>query len=318
MRATVLVNSKAGTASSEKISQQTVEEAFRAAGVDATVEMVEGRDMAERARAALRDGADAVVAGGGDGTVSCVAGVVVGTKTPMGVLPLGTLNHFAKDLGIPADLQEAARVIAAGNVRALDIGEVNGETFINTSSLGFYPPVVQERDRQRKRLGRNKWLAALSALVKVLPKVHSLRLSVEVEGKNLLRTTRFVFIGNNEYKMSLFTFGERKRFDSGVLYLYIVKRPSRLLLLRLALLALVRDATTSEDFESFCVPAFTIEERRKRGKKLQVFLDGEVRQLDEPLRYRVRPRELLVLAPEPASDDSSKPPVPASPTMQTP
>ena len=309
MRATVLVNSKAGTASSEKISQQTVEEAFRAAGVEAKVEMVEGGDTEERARAALRDGADAVVAGGGDGTVSCVAGVLAGTKTPLGVLPLGTLNHFAKDLGIPADLQEAANVIAAANVRALDIGEVNGETFINTSSLGFYPPVVQERDRQRKHLGRNKWLAAASALVKVLPRVHALRLSVEVDGKTLQRTTRFVFVGNNEYKMSLFTLGERKRFDSGVLYLYIVKRPSRLLLLRLALLALVKDATRAEDFESFCVPAFTIEERRKRRRKIPVFLDGEVRRLDEPLRYKVRARDLLVLAPEPASDDSAKPPV---------
>jgi diacylglycerol kinase family enzyme len=299
MRVRALVNSTAGTASSEKISQQTVEEAFRAAGVDAEVEMVEGGETEKRARAALRDGVDAIVAGGGDGTVSCVAGVVAGTKTPMGVLPLGTLNHFAKDLGIPADLQEAARVIAAGNVRALDIGEVNGETFINTSSLGFYPPVVQERDRQRKRLGRNKWAAAASALVKVLPKVHALRLSIEVEGKTLLRTTRFVFVGNNEYKMSLFTLGERSRFDSGELYLYIVKRPSRLLLLRLALLALIKDPTSSEDFESFCVPAFTIEERRKRGKKLQVFLDGEVRQLDAPLCYKVRAGDLRVLAPEP-------------------
>jgi diacylglycerol kinase family enzyme len=303
MRAIVLVNSKAGTASSESISQQTVEEAFRAAGIDAKVEMVEGPDTEKRARAALKDGVDVLVAGGGDGTVSCVAGVVAGTKTPMGVLPLGTLNHFAKDLGIPTDLEAAARAIAEGHVRALDIAEVNGETFINTSSLGFYPPVVQERDRQRKRLGRNKWVAAVSALVKVLPKVHALRLSVEVEGKTLLRTTRFIFVGNNEYKMSLFARGERKELASGNLYLYVVRRPSRLLLLRLALLAVVWNATTSEDFESFSVPKFTIEERHKRGRKLQVFLDGEVRPLDPPLCYKVRPRELLVMAPEPAADE---------------
>jgi diacylglycerol kinase family enzyme len=302
MRATVLVNSSAGTAGTGKITQQAVEEAFRAAGVDATVEMIEGGEMAERARAALRQGTGAVVAGGGDGTVSCVAGVLAGTKTPLGVLPLGTLNHFAKDLGIPADLAEAARIIAAGHVRALDLGEVNGETFINNSSLGFYPPVVQERDRQRKHLGRSKWLAAASALLKVIPKVHALRLAFEVGGKTLLRTTRFVFVGNNEYKMNVFTNGERHLFDSGNLYLYIVKRPSRLLLLRLAFLALVKDATTSEDFESFCVPAFTIEERHKRGRKIPVFLDGEVRQLDPPLCYKVRARDLHVLSPEPQAE----------------
>ena len=299
MRIIVLMNQAAGTASKEEISAATIEAAFRAAGVDATVEQVEGKAMATRARAVLDDGFDAIVAGGGDGTVSCVAGVVAGTKTPLGVLPLGTLNHFAKDIGIPADLEGAVRAIAAANVRALDLGEVNGETFINTSSLGFYPPVVQERDRQRKHLGRGKWLAALSALVKVLPRVHALRLTIKVDGQTLHRTTRLVFAGNNEYRMSLFTQGERKGLDSGLLYLYLVKRPSRLLLLRLALRALFSDAGTTDDFESFSVPSFTIENRRKSQRKVLVFLDGEVKSLAPPLLYRARARDLLVLAPEP-------------------
>ncbi|HEX3525726.1 MAG TPA: diacylglycerol kinase family protein [Thermoanaerobaculia bacterium] len=299
MRIIVLMNQAAGTASKEEISAATVEAAFRAAGVDATVEQVDGKAMAARARAVLDDGFDAIVAAGGDGTVSCVAGVVAGTQMPLGVLPLGTLNHFAKDIGIPADLEAAAQTIAAGHVRALDLGEVNGETFINTSSLGFYPPMVQERDRQRKRLGRGKWTAALSALFKVLPKVHALRLAITVDGQTLHRTTRLVFVGNNEYKMSVFTQGERKGLDSGFLYLYMVKRPSRLLLVRLALRALVSDAGNTKDFESFCVPCFTIEYRKKSERKILVFLDGEVRSLAPPLRYRVRAKDLRVLAPEP-------------------
>jgi diacylglycerol kinase family enzyme len=305
MRIIVLMNQAAGTASKEEISVATVEAAFRAAGVDATVEQVEGKAMAARARAVLDDGFDAIVAGGGDGTVSCVAGVVAGTKTPLGVLPLGTLNHFAKDIGIPADLDGAVRAIAAANVRALDLGEVNGETFINTSSLGFYPPVVQERDRQRKHLGRGKWLAALSALIKVLPRVHALHLTIKVDGQTLHRTTRLVFAGNNEYRMSLFTQGERKGLDSGLLYLYLVKRPSRLLLLKLALRALFSDAGSTDDFESFSVPSFTIENRKQSQRKVLVFLDGEVKSLAPPLRYRARARDLLVLAPEPPQPPDS-------------
>jgi diacylglycerol kinase family enzyme len=159
------------------------------------------------------------------------------------------------------------------------------------------PRLLSAAGRQRHHLGRGKWLAAASALLTVLPRVHALRLSIGVDGQTLLRTTRLVFVGNNEYKMHLFTQGERKTFDSGDLYLYIVKRPSRLLLLRLALLALVKDAATAESFESFRVPAFTIGERRKRRRQILVFLDGEVVRLDPPLRYRVRPRDLLVLAP---------------------
>ena len=215
MRATILVNSSAGAVSSGTITSAGIAEAFRAAGVDATVESVAGGAMAEQARAALQSGVDAVVAGGGDGSIRCVAAVLAGTRTPLGVLPLGTLNHFARDLGIPTDLEGAARAIAAGRVRALDIGEVNGQIFVNTSCLGFYPPVVRERDRQRAHLGRGKWLAAVSALLTVLPRAHALRLSIGVDGQTLRRTTRFVFVGNNEYRMHLFTQGERKIFDSG-------------------------------------------------------------------------------------------------------
>lgn len=297
VRFAVLVNQAAGTASAGKITQESVEAAFRDAGADAVVEKIPGEEMAERARAAVRAGFDAVVAGGGDGTVRCVAGVLAGTGTALGVLPLGTLNHFARDLKIPEDLPGAAQALAAGNVRALDLGEVNGEVFVNTSVLGFYPPVVQERDRQREHQGRHKWVAAAFALAKVLPRTPALRLSFQVEGQEVKRRTRFVLVGNNEYSMSFFTPGERNLFDSGNLYLYIANCPDRLGLLRLALLALVRDATRSDRFDAWSTPEFTIDVRRKRKKPLPVFLDGEVVLLAPPLRYRVRPRELRVLVP---------------------
>jgi diacylglycerol kinase family enzyme len=299
VRAAVLVNDSAGLASSGEVTEELVREALRAAGVDAAVEIVAGERLEARARAALSAGADAVVAGGGDGTISTVADVLAGSDTPLGVLPLGTLNHFARHLGIPVDLEAAARTIGAGHVRVLDVGEVNGHVFVNNSLLGFYPPVVQERDRQRRRQGRGKWVAAVSALVKVLPRVPALDLALEVEGRRLHRTTRFVFIGNSEYEMSLFAPGERHGLDSGELYLYIVRHESRLTLARLALLALVRDATRSDAFESWCVPTFTIEERDRPSRKIPVFLDGEVFRLQPPLVYRSRPRELRVLAPAP-------------------
>jgi diacylglycerol kinase family enzyme len=309
MRIAVLVNRSAGAVGSGKITLEGVEAAFREAGAEATVEMIAGEDMAERAEAAVRAGFDAVVAGGGDGSVRCVAGVIVGTETALGVLPLGTLNHFARDLGIPEGLPEAARALAGGTIRALDLGEVNGEVFVNTSSLGFYPPIVQERDRQRKHQKRNKWVAAAVAMIKVLPKVPALDLSLAVDGKTLTRSTRFVFVGNNEYVMNFFTQGERHLFDSGELYLYIANCPERLCLMGLALLALVKDATRSDRFDSWSLPEFSIDVHRKRRKrrKIPVFLDGEVLLLDPPLHYRVRPRELRVLAPPPSPDAKPAP-----------
>src|SRR6185503_16647759 len=106
---------------------------------------------------AFASDADAVVIGGGDGTVSAAADRAVRHGKPIGVLPLGTLNHFARDLGMPPDLRDAVRAIATGVVREVDVGEVNGRVFVNNSSIGVYPTVVRDRDEQRLRFGRGKW-----------------------------------------------------------------------------------------------------------------------------------------------------------------
>src|SRR5205085_3689399 len=101
--------------------------------------------------------------GGGDGTQSAIASRLAGTQLVHGVLPLGTLNHFAKDLGIPLQLDEAVRTLAEGRVLEVDVGEVNGRVFINNSSLGLYPEIVRERELQQMRLGKSKWRALASA-----------------------------------------------------------------------------------------------------------------------------------------------------------
>ena len=293
MRAAVLLNPGAGAVASGDLTPEAITAAFAGVGVEAKVELPPAGQMAERARAAART-FDAVVAAGGDGTVRCVAAALAGSGTPLGVLPLGTLNHFAKDLGIPTDLDGAARVVGAGVVRPLDLGEVNGEMFVNNAVLGFYPLVVEARDRERKRTGRGKWLAAAWALAKVLPRVPALRFRVTVEGERVSRKTRLVFIGNNEYEMNVFTAGARNRLDSGDLYLYVADCPDLPSLLGLALYALVRDARRSPRFESWTAPELTVECSRRR---LHVVLDGEVFHLAPPLVFRNRSRVLRVIVP---------------------
>jgi len=213
---------------------------------------------------------------------------------PLGVLPLGTLNHFARDLQIPTDLAGAVGVVTSGVVRALDLGEVNGEIFINNSVLGFYPPVVRVRDWERRKFHRNKWLATLSAAFKVIPRMPALDVTVEVQGLSVHRTSHFLFVGNNEYEMNAFSYGARNRFDSGSLYLYIAKSPTRLRLLALTLLSLVRDLGKTEGFDSWVLPEFTID---TPSKGISVYLDGEVTTMQPPLRYRTCPRNLRVILP---------------------
>lgn len=267
---------------------------FQEAGGEAEVHFVPGDRIVETAQAALASGVDAVVAGGGDGTIRSVAGVLAGGEVPLGVLPVGTLNHFARDLGIPVELPEAVRLLTNGATRALDVGEVNGEIFVNNSMLGFYPPVVEVRDKERREKERNKWLATISALAKVLPRHPLLHIRVTADGLTVDHQTRFLFVGNNEYEMSAFTYGARRRFDSGDLYLYIAKSRTRLGLIGLGLLGLFRDLAWTDRFDRFCLPEFTIETRKKA---VPVYLDGEVTLLRPPLRYRNRPHALRVIVP---------------------
>src|SRR6202043_1680424 len=132
-----------------------IAELFRAAGSQALViELRRGQDPAEAARAASAR-TSIVVAAGGDGTVSGVAAGLVGTPATLGVLPVGTLNHFAKDLGIPLSLEKAVATIAAPRVGAIDVGRVNERVFLNNSSIGIYPNIIEAREELR-RLGHRK------------------------------------------------------------------------------------------------------------------------------------------------------------------
>ena len=294
MRIAVIVNRGAGTVVSEGLDEEAVREIFREAGAEADVRLLAGEEIEGAVREAVEKGAEVVVAGGGDGTIRSVASVLLGGSVPLAVLPVGTLNHFARDLGVPTDLAAAARVAVTGQPRALDVGEVNGEVFVNNSVLGFYPPVVRVRDWQREKLERGKWWATLTAAFRVLPKLPSLHVRLKADGVETDHRTRFVFVGNNEYEFNAFTYGARSRFDSGSLYLYVDKSQSRLGLLGVALLGLVRDVKRTDRFDRWQLPEFTIE---TRTRAVPVYLDGEVIVMNPPLRYRTRPLALRVLLP---------------------
>ena len=196
-------------------------------GVTAEIRFVEGESLHGAAKRALtqakRGEIDAVVVGGGDGSIRTVAGVLAETSVPLGVLPLGTLNHFAKDLGIPLPLKEAAATIAAGTIRIVDLADVNGETFINNSSIGIYPYMVIDRERRRARHKLAKWMAMVPAFFRMLRHFPRRRLRILAKGFARPYRTPCLFVGNNEYGMELFTFGKRDRLDAGKLWFYVVK-----------------------------------------------------------------------------------------------
>ena len=297
-QAVVILNASAGTGCNAEFANKLADQ-FQAWRLNVRVSIsASAAELIETARRALSEGITTVVAGGGDGTLSAVASVLAGTDNALGVLPLGTLNHFAKDLNIPLELDNAIRTIAEGHCTRVDTGEINGRLFLNNSSLGLYPDTVRERDRQRKRLGRGKWLAFFWAAVTALRRYPFMDLTITVEEKEYRRRTPFIFIGNNDYSMEGLTIGERKRLDAAQLSLYVVQRTGRLGLLVLAFHALFGRLRQAKDFDVLSAKKILI---NTRHKLIRVATDGEVSLMRTPLHYRICPASLKVIVPRETS-----------------
>ena len=161
MKLPVLINPGGGSAGDDAIP--LVKAALAAAGIEAAIEEVDGPDLDVRATELANRGAKTIAAAGGDGTLSAVGGALAGTQTALAILPLGTLNHLARDVGISFELEEAARVIAAGHRQRIDVAELKGRVFVNKSAIGLYPLMVADREGQQDRLGRSKKFAPLSS-----------------------------------------------------------------------------------------------------------------------------------------------------------
>jgi diacylglycerol kinase family enzyme len=297
MKASVVLNAAAGSVDSEERAQEAarVLAAFRTAGADAVVCAVEPAGLAAAVEKAARSDADVVVMGGGDGTLNCGVAALAGGEKPLGILPLGTLNHFAKDLGIPMDLDEAVRTVVAGHVRTVDLGEVNGRFFLNNSSIGIYPEVVREREEIRHRGIASKWAAMAGAAIDQVRRFPMVTVTLRLPERKLRVTSPLIFVGNNRYEMNLFRMGGRPHLDRGELFLYVARDRSRVGFLALALRALFGRLDPEKDFVSAGLPHVEVATSWRRS--LRVALDGEVMRLSPPLRYRVRPRTLRVLAP---------------------
>ncbi len=192
----VFLNPRAGGAGSKDLRTR-LERLFCEAGVEAQITLLHpGLDPVEAAGHAARTAA-AVVAAGGDGEDQCRRlRSRSGTAVPLGVLPLGTLNHFARDLGLPLGLKQAVTAIAGGRRVAVDVGRLNDRTFLNNASIGVYPNIVELRD-QLQRLGHGRLGALVSATGKVLRSYRGVSVELTSESGRWAGRTPFVFVGNN-------------------------------------------------------------------------------------------------------------------------
>jgi YegS/Rv2252/BmrU family lipid kinase len=293
-RVPVLLNRGGGAIAADPQVRKKVADAMKAAGLDARIELIDGGDCEVRARAIAKRGDALLVVGGGDGTIGAAASALVGTKTMLGILPLGTLNHFARDLGIPTDLTEAAKLIANARGQRVDVAEMNGRIFINNSAIGLYPLMVVDRDMQRERLGRSKRLAMIVASIRTLARFHHQRLTLTINGKKRMVDTPLLFVGNNDYRIDIAAPGQRESVNDGELCVLVMRKKTAAGLIAASIRALLNRARPDDMVQLDGVERLSVASARNM---LRVSLDGEVVRAEPPLEYKIRKKALRVAAP---------------------
>ena len=286
-RIAVIVNKSGGTASSlgDKL-ETTVRDAFAGQNID--LQLIDGKDIAEAVKSV---GNRAVVAiGGGDGTQGTAAAAFANSDTAQVVLPLGTRNHLAKQLGMPVDLAEAAKLAVTGKAEQIDLAKGGERVFVNNASIGLYTKLVRERD---KRWGP-KWLGTIPATWIVLRTLRAKALHLKIDGKSERVVTPLLFIGNNRYSLNAGSVGQRTSLSDGVLSLFVVAQASPLALIGFAFRALLGKADERRDF---CALADAREVVIEGHGAIDVAFDGEVERMALPLTFAIMPGALKVLVP---------------------
>ena len=289
---TVLINPKGGTAQAAN-AVENLQQLLAARLPEARVEVVpRGDQLTERARAACQAGAAVVAAAGGDGTLSAVAQALVGSDVRLGVLPFGTRNHFALDVGVPLDLAQAVDLLASGTARRIDVGAVNDAYFINNASIGLYPQLVDLRDQgtwpPSKMLRTYTTAIRLAFVAKPIPvQLHSSDLHMK-------EFIWIIFVGNNSYNLGLNDPGRRTALDTGQVEILAVPARSRWTLARLILTA-ARGHVRPRYVQRIQSQRADIQLPVEIGA-CEVALDGEIRQMEGSLVIRSVSQSLWVVS----------------------
>ena len=292
----VIYNPRAGTLlAMGGDPEHTLRQLFEARGIDARLHAFDKNSLSgifERADAAS---VDAVVVCGGDGSILAVVNALGARKLPLGLLPGGTMNILARDLGLPHELEAAADVILGGRVRAIDVGYVNEHPFLCNSAIGLMPHLARTREKLREVSWWKKWPMVLHhaiTLIRTYPRLH---VKIETEGATRVFRTRAIAVSNNPLSDAQGPIPPRETLDAGKLGIYIARDTSRWAVIRVA--ALMMAGAWQQDETVACLAIKSAVLSLGRARPLSVMNDGEPTQLLTPLNYTIRPQALRVMVP---------------------
>lgn len=289
--ATLIVNPKAGSLLDNSITPQDIAERIRATGIEVELLTGDPSELGDLVDQAIAAPAELVIVAGGDGTVNAAARRVAGSEKTLGILPAGTLNHLSQDLGIPQNLDGAIAVLSDGEPVEIDIGEVNGNSFMCSSVIGFASRLARQREHWRGRLNPVRWARVIAHLFKTMDRDPAVEVQLPDSSSGPLRT-RHLTVAVGDYVDQPGRLFVRTELDSGFLGLYALRSPSPGKILKLATAALVGRWRADPELTAERVRAATVTSHRKQ---VRVLNDGEILLLDLPVEYRIRHRALRVI-----------------------
>jgi len=297
----IVLNGGSGAHTADETSA-VIEAALSAAGREHRVEIVRrGRDLPKAARRALtwvQDRNGAMVAAGGDGTLNAVAQVALQNDVRFAVMPQGTFNFFGREHGLSQETEHAVHDLLEVRETPVQVGEVNGHVFLVNASMGLYPQILEEREQDKRRLGRHRWVALWSALGVLLRRHRTLRLAVQAGGVQTDLDTPMLFVGNNGLQLRNLGVPEAGQIGRDRL-VGMAMNPltvgDRLKLMWKVARARLADVET---LQRFALQSLTVRPRSgKPNRRFKIAVDGEILWMTAPIAFRVAPRPLRLLLP---------------------
>jgi diacylglycerol kinase family enzyme len=295
----VVMNAASGDDDKER-SRAALEQAFAARGNPVRFHLIDTPDDVEativEARQACREQPGVLVAAGGDGTVNASVAAIAGSDIPFAVIPLGTFNYFARDIGMPLEPGAAAAAILGGHIAPMHVARINKHPFLVNASIGLYVRLIQERERHGRKLGRNRVTAVASGLLTALRGHYAMTLNMVVDGKPRTIRTPVVFLGKNYLQLKKLDFDIVEGIAAGQVGVITLEDANPLTMIGIAWRTLFGRPEEAQKLNAFCAEKLEIKTRRPL---MSVVVDGEIMALQTPLKIEVQRDALLVVRPRP-------------------
>jgi diacylglycerol kinase family enzyme len=289
----VIMNRGSG-ASDKSVLNRAIESAFESHGWQVEFIMVGRRDLQSQTRRTVAQSPGTIVVAGGDGTINAVASACFEANRPFGILPAGTFNYVARNLGLPTDVSQAVSVVVNGLTRSVDVGEINRRLFLNNTGFGLYSNMIERREIDKRRFGRSRLVAVLSGARCLLGPHPIYEVDLVADGRSERFLTTTLIFGCNALQLENFNIAAADCLRHRKLAVLSVKRRSRWDIAVTAFAALIGRLDEVGNVDTFCASTVRVHTRRRA---LKVAIDGEIAILRPPLDVTLHPGGLQILAP---------------------